>query len=131
MLKKKIEIIEFLRNELLIDTTLERNKTVDVLVKADGEYIHIEINGNAPSYLHTRNFIYFSTLYSKKTKRGEEYDINTKFLHLDFTYQLKNNKEDYIKYYIQSNNGIKYLDTIEIIEFNMDKIIGYWYNKKR
>ena len=60
-------MIEFLKNKLPITTTTERIKTVDVLVKADGE----EINGNAPSYLHTRNFIYFSTLYLKKQNGGE------------------------------------------------------------
>ena len=48
---------------------------------------------------------------------------------MDFTYHLENKKDDYIRYYIQSNEGIKYLQNIEIIEFNMDKIIGYWYNK--
>ena len=37
LLKKKVEIIEFLRNELPVQTTLEKVKTVDVLVKVDGE----------------------------------------------------------------------------------------------
>ena len=74
VLKKKIEIVEFLRNELLVNDVLDKVKTVDVLVKADNEYIHIEINIGTPSYLHIRNFIYFSTLYSSKVQRGEDYD---------------------------------------------------------
>lgn len=79
----------------------EKVKTVDVLVRVDGEYTHIEINGSFPNYLHIRNFIYFSILYSKKVQRGEEYDLITKFLHLDLTYGMKSDKE-YIKYYLQS-----------------------------
>ena len=59
-----------------------------MLVKIDNDYIHIELNTNYNNYLHVRNYIYFSTLYSKKVKRGEKYDLVTKFLHLDFTYGM-------------------------------------------
>ena len=45
---------------------MEKVKTVNVLVKVYDEHIHIEINVGIPSYLHIRNFIYFSTIYSKK-----------------------------------------------------------------
>ena len=93
-----MEIIEFLRNELPVNITLEKVKTVDVLVKADKEYIHIEVNTGIPNCLHIRNFIYFSTLYSKKVQRGESYDYVTKFIHF-------------------------------IVEYNMGKIMEYWYNE--
>lgn len=116
ILERKVEIIEFLRNELSVNTTVERVKTVDVLVKVDGEYIHIELNGTSPNYLHVRNFIFFSTLFSKKTQRGEEYDLVTKFIHIDLTYGMVSNK-DVIKYYVQSDDKEKYLDNIEIIEY--------------
>lgn len=131
ILKKKVEVIEFLRNELPVTTTEEKMKTVDVLVKVDGEYVHLEINTNYGRYLHTRNFIYFSTLYCKKVQRGGEYDFETKFLHIDFTYQLGLYKEECANYYIQSNTGEKYLDNIEIIEYNMDRIMNYWYNEDK
>lgn len=129
ILKKKVEIIEFLRNELPVNTAVEKVKTVDVLVKVDNDYIHIELNTNYSNYLHVRNYIYFSTLYSNKVKRGEQYDLVTKFLHLDFTYGLGLEKEETVNYSIQSKNGDKYLENIEIIEYNMDKIMGYWYNE--
>ena len=86
---------------------------------------------NYGRYLHTRNFIYFSTLYCKKVQRGGEYDFKTKFLHIDFTYQLGLKKEECIHYYIQSNTGEKYLENIEIIEYNMDRIMNYWYNEDK
>ena len=129
ILKKKVEIVEFLRNELPVNTTLEKVKTVDVLVKADGEYIHIEVNTGIPNYLHIRNFVYFSTLYSKKVQRGESYDYVTKFIHFDFTYNMKDKYEDYLEYYVQTSNGEKYVENIKIIEYNMDKIMEYWYNE--
>ena len=131
ILKKKVEIVEFLKNELPVRNVSERVKTVDVLVKADNEYIHIEVNIGTPKYLHIRNFIFFSTIYSKKTKRGDKYDTDTKFIHLDFTYTKTKdkNEEDYIEYYVQSSKGEKYVENIKIIEYNMDKIMEYWYNE--
>ena len=128
ILKRKIEIIEFLRNELPVNTTEEKSRTVDVLVKADSEYIHIELNNSSSIYLHVRNFIYFSSLYVKKVQSGEEYDLVTKFIHIDLTYGMKSNKDE-IEYYIQSNSGERYLENVKIIEYNMDKIMKYWYNK--
>ena len=138
LLKKKVSIVEFLRNELPVNNSLEKVKTVDVLVKVDDEYIHIEINVGIPSYLHIRNFIYFSTIYSRKVQRGEIYDYKTQFIHFDFTYGIEDNEEDYIEYCVQSDRGEKYvpnikiidnIPNIKIIEYNMDKIMEYWYNK--
>ena len=127
LLKRKVEVVQFLRNELPVQTVLERTKTVDVLVKADQEYIHIELNSNMLAYLHNRNFAFFSSLYSKKAHRGENYDLETKYLHIDLTYGMKS-EEEQISYYIQSNKEVKYVENIEIIEYNMDKLMGYWYN---
>ena len=119
ILKKNIEIIEFLRSELPVSSTVDKAKTVDLLVKADNEY------------LHTRNFIYFTNIYSKKVIRGEEYDYSTKFLHIDFTYGLSKNINDINYYYVMDENKNKYIDNFEMIEFNMDKIMNYWYNSDR
>ena len=129
ILKKKVIIVEFLRNELPVNGVEEKVKTIDVLVKVDNDYIHIELNTNYNNYLHVRNYIYFSTLYSNKVKRGEKYDLITKFLHLDFTYGMGLKREEETSYYIQNKEGDKYLENIEIIEYNMDKIMKYWYNE--
>jgi len=133
VLKRKVEIVEFLKNELPVRNASERVKTVDVLVKSDNEYIHIEVNIGTPKYLHIRNFIFFSTIYSMKTKRGDKYDTDTKFIHLDFTYTKTKdkNEDDYTEYYMQSSNGEKYVDNIKIIEYNMDRIMEYWYNEDK
>ena len=130
MLEKNITELTFLNNELSVDNVLERQKIVDVLAKVDGEYVHIELNSNAVNYLHFRNFIYFSEIYSKKTKRGEKYNFKTKFIHIDLTYGLSD-EEDVIKYYVMSTHGKKYINNIEIIEFNMDSLKKYCYTKTK
>jgi len=126
ILEKEITELTFLNSELLVSNITERKKIVDILAKVDGEYVHIELNSNAVNYLHFRNFIYFSEIYSKKTKRGEKYDFKTKFIHIDLTYGLKDD-EDVIKYYVMSNKEKKYIDNFEIIEFNMDSLKKYCY----
>ena len=127
-LKRKVEIIEFLRNELKVTSTMDKVKVVDVLVKVDDEYLHIELNSNSDRYLHSRNFIYFTNIYSRKIVRNEMYDYKTKFLHIDLTYGMSKKIDDVSYYYLMDKNSRKYIENIEIIEFNMDKIMNYWYN---
>jgi len=126
ILEKNIFDLRFLNNELPVNNIYERNKTVDVLALVDNEYVHIELNSNCSKFLHMRNFVYFSEIYSKKTKRGDEYDYKTKFIHIDLTYGLKDD-EDVIKYYVMSNKEKKYIENFEIIEFNMDSLKKYCY----
>ena len=129
LLKIKIEEIKYLKNELPVRSVEERTKIVDVLVKVNGMYLHMEINTSNPMYLHTRNLIFFETLYTKKTKVGESYNTTTKFIHIDLTYGIKNDEKEYRKYYIMDNEKRKYIKNKEIIEYNMDKIMSFWYNQ--
>ncbi len=128
ILKKDVEIIEFLRNELPVISTIDKVKIVDVLVKDGDEYLHIELNCNYSDYLHTRNFIYFTNIYSRKVIRGKRYDYKTKFIHIDLSYGLSKKVDDVSYYYVMNKNDKRYIDNFEIIEFNMDKITDYWYN---
>lgn len=128
-LKREVEIIEFLRNELPVASTVDKVKTVDVLVKVDGEYIHIEINANNKDYIPTRNFIYFTNVYSRKVTRGNNYyDLKTKFLHIDLTYGLPTSNKEIARYYVMNEDKNKYINNFEIVEYNMDKFMKYWYN---
>lgn len=68
ILNKKIEELTYLKNELTINYPLEKRKTVDVLVKTENLYIHLELNNGYNDYLHMRNFCYFTNIYSKKNK---------------------------------------------------------------
>ena len=97
-------------------------------MKVDNEYLHIELNCNYKNYLHTRNFIYFTNIYSRKSVRGDTYDFATKFIHIDFTYGLSKDIDDVTYYYVMNDKKKKYIDNFEILEYNMDKITNYWYN---
>ena len=128
ILKQKIESIEFLRSELPVVSTDDKSKTVDLLAKVDGKYLHVELNCSYKDYLHTRNFIYFTNIYSRKSVRGDTYDFATKFIHIDFTYGLSKDIDDVTYYYVMNDKNKKYIDNFEILEYNMDKITNYWYN---
>lgn len=139
ILNTRILDLEYLQNELSINYPEERKKIVDILVKTEKRYIHIEMNNGWSSYLHNRNFCYFTNIYSKKTKAGEIYNLDDIFIHLDFTYhhiidsardiykELEDN--EYLRqYYVMDKTTRRYIDNFEIWEFNMDRVIQIWYS---
>ena len=131
ILEKEIKDITYLKNELTINYPEEKRKTVDLLVKAKNEYIHIELNNGYSNYLHMRNFCYLANLYSKKTKVGKEYNIEERFIQINFTYKnvIKNeDKKELRKYYVMDEDIIKFIDNFEIWEYNMDRIMQIWYD---
>ena len=139
ILDKTIEDITYLKNELAINYPEEKRKTIDLLVKTNNCYIHIELNNGYSNYLHMRNFCYFSNLYSKKTKVGKNYNIKEKFIQINFTYKniIKNesDKGKYLedskelrKYKIMDNDEIEFISNFEIWEYNMDRIMQIWYD---
>ena len=130
VLNKKIEEITYLQTELKTGSLVERAKTVDLLVRTEMKLIHVEMNTNNPAYLHLRNACYFFNKISSQTKIGEDYDLEYQFIHIDFTYNMKDSKNVVEKYTITNEDGTKnYLDNIEIWEFNMDIANSFWYNK--
>jgi len=131
ILNKEIADITYLKNELTINYPEEKRKTVDLLVRTKTEYIHIELNNGYSNYLHMRNFCYLANLYSKKTKVGKEYNIEEKFIQINFTYKnmIKNeDKKELRKYYVMDEDNIKFIDNFEIWEYNMDRIMQIWYD---
>ena len=99
-------------------------------MKVDNEYIHVELNQIHSEYLHVRNFCYFTNIYSKHTRRGEEYDLVNEYIHIDISYGLRDNCEKR-EYYVMDETGNKYVENIKIIEFNMDRIMDFWYNSDK
>jgi len=131
ILNKKVEKVEFLRSELNITNVLERTKTVDVLVLVDKKYIHIEMNAGFKKYLHYRNFSYFTSIYTKNTKRGDEIDPSIQFIHFDFTYGLSKDYQEVTEYHVVSDEKKEYISNFTIIEYNMDKIMNFWYHQNQ
>ena len=139
ILNKKIEELTYLKNELTINYPLEKRKTVDVLVKTEDLYIHLELNNGYNDYLHMRNFCYFTNIYSKKTKAGRNYNLKEIFIQINFTYKniikgrLDKNKiledKELLRIYKVMDKDLKtYIENIEIWEFNMDRIMQIWYD---
>ena len=130
ILKIDIDELIYLQNELKVNDVNEKRKIIDLLVKSKEKYIHIELNQSHKDYLHVRNFCYFTNLYSKHTRKGENYNMVSEFIHIDFTYGKKDEKE-YREYYVMDKDNSLYIENMKIIEYNMDRITGYWYNGDR
>ena len=126
-----ISKIKFLRSELVIKNIKSKNRMVDVLVEVDGVILHIEINSEASAtYLHIRNFSYFSEIYNKKTLKGEKYNTKDEFLHIDLSYELsKKFKKSKRVFYVMDDEEYKYVENLKIIEYNMDRIMNFWYDE--
>lgn len=126
-----INEIKFLRTELNIKNIKSKNRTVDVLVEVNGTTLHIEVNSESnATYLHIRNFSYFSEIYNKKTLKGEEYNTKDEFLHIDISYKLPKRFDEVKRiFYVMDKYGYKYVDNLKIIEYNMDKIMNFWYDE--
>lgn len=130
LLKIKIEEFKILNNELPSNYVQERRKIVDLIVRADQRYIHVEVNQDCKDYIKFRNFCSFVSILSKKTKRGKRYNLSEEFIHVDISFHMRKKKgKEKREYHIKSEDGIKYIKNLKIVEFNMDRIIDYWYNK--
>ena len=129
ILDLKIKTIEFLDKELSVNKYSEKFKTIDVGVVLDNsKYIHIELNINGSiDYLNMRNFTYFSGFISTNTKKGNSYNYDQEFIHIDLS-KRKTYKELKRTYYIMDNNKNKYIENVKIIEYNLDRIRNVFYN---
>ena len=128
LLKRNVESIKFLKTEQTKEYIREKAKILDFIAKVDGEYLHIELNSSYKKYYNVRNFSYFATVYTRHIKIGEEYDLKTKFLHIDLSYGLKDNEDEYRMYKVIDKNGNKYIENFEKLSYNMDKLMKYYKN---
>ncbi len=130
LLNIEITEIYFLKQELELSDIRERKKIVDLLVKVKENYIHIELNSSNQSYLHVRNFCYFANIISRNTRKGKQYNKEIQFIHIDLSYGIKG-KEARSEYQIRDEVGSLYIKNVKIIEYNMDRIMEYWYTADR
>lgn len=130
LLHISIQEIVFLKQELQPNDVKERKKIVDLLVKVDNHYLHIELNPMNKIYLHIRNFCYFANIISKNTRKVKEYDLATQFIHIDISYGIKG-REAKEEYYLMNKDNHLYIENVKIIEYNMDRIMEYWYTSDK
>ena len=106
-----------------------RRKYVDVLLETDIGLVGIEINSSVKDYLHVRNLAYQCDTYAHYTETGEYYREDIYIIQINLTYGIKNDDEIMRVYEVQDKNQKKFVENFQVIEYNMDKIMEYWYTK--
>ena len=137
LLKKLLE--QSLKTKILsiVQETIERNqgnvyvrrKNLDALIKTEQGLIGIEMNSKMKNYLHTRNAAFQCDNYAHYTYKGKEYDEEFIIAQINYTYELGKDEEIYRIYKIQDKSGKEFVQNFLILEFNMDKIMEFWYSK--
>ena len=132
ILDTDVKIIKYLKNDLDIKDTDEREKRVDALIEADGKKIHLELNTGSSLSVRYRNLIYFEAWHSNETRKSEKYDASEEYIHIDLTFGM-NKKELPINVYMIRSIIDKevYVKNIKFYVVNMDKIKEFWYSKDR
>ena len=100
VLKKDVEIIEFVNNELGKSNKNEKNKRTDLIVKIDGIIANVEVNTN--DYIYTkyfRNFVYLVSLFNrycvKENKNKKKiYDTITNIIQINLNFGVTDIKTD-------------------------------------
>ena len=128
-LNLKVYEIQRLNVETLQGNINTRKKYCDLLLKTSEGYIGIEINSEPKDYLHTRNLAFLCNVYSRYTLKGDSYSEDTLIIQLNLTYGM-NKKDDKICRIYTLNDGEKnFVRNFKIVEWNMDKVLNYWYAK--
>ena len=124
----KIEELEYLNLEKNVDSVRVRRKRFDFHVKTKTENIHIEVNNGLDKYTRVRNASFIFHTYSHVTLVGEDYDEDTLFIQVNFTYKLSNKDKLCRIYRVSDTEGKCYINNFIIYEFNMDRIKKMWYS---
>lgn len=133
------ELLEFILkkevNDIVINT-VERNtgnlkvrrKTFDILLTTNIGKIEIEVNSSKEGYVHPRNMAYIADVYAHHTLLKEEYDEEIMIIQINLTYKIGKNKDPIKVYYMQNENGEKFVKNLKIYEINMDYYLDLWQN---
>ena len=97
-------------------------------METDQALIGIEINSSVEDYLHPRNLAFQCDNYAHYTLVGQNYTEDIQIIQINLTYGMKD-EELVRKYFIQDKTGKKYAQNFQIIEWNMDKLMEFWYDK--
>ena len=126
----EVEVIEYLQNELPINTKDERRKRVDVVVKSkEEEIIIIEVNTNYEAS-KIRNSFYLSSAIVRNLKINEEYkDFAKCIMLINLNFNQGNEIPIKREYYYRSYDADIYTNKQKIINVNVDKCKREWYEK--
>ena len=100
VLRKDVEIIEFVNTELGKLNKNEKNKRTDIIVKMDGVIANVEVNTNDYNYVKFfRNFVYLVSLFNRycvtTNKEGKKiYDTITNIIQINLNFGITDIKTD-------------------------------------
>ncbi len=127
ILHKKVENIKVRNSEQIKRYVYERGKIVDLIFDVDGNVVQMEMNNGYPTWLHFRNFNFFTVIINKDARKGSSYESKKIYLLIDFTYGLGSTKSLETEYKLQYSDHKEYLSNVSILEFSMDEIGRLWY----
>ena len=129
-LKRKVEVKELLMQDIPKESIMEKDKTLDVLVLADGEKINIELNIGIYDGLYNRNACYIFSKYVGSVRPGGDYKDMDNFIQINLTSGLSKDKPIVSKYeLIDIKTKKRFIENLEIYEYNLDKIKELCYNE--
>jgi len=137
LLKKILELVLGVSIKEIVRENIERNqgnvkvrrKNLDILLNTDKGKIDIEMNAHAKEYIHARNLAYQCDNYSHNTLVGEDYTEEVQIIQINFTYGMKKKDQKILRKYYVQDDELKYANNFVIYEYNMDKIMEFWYSK--
>ena len=115
ILKLEIKSISIKNSEVWEGNKNYRRKYLDAIIDTNQGIINIEANSATKNYIRVRNFAYLAKIYANNTLRGKRYDTKTKFIQINFTYELKD-KEYFRVYSIQDKKNKNYTNNFIIYE---------------
>ena len=98
-------------------------------MKTSEGYIGIEINSEPKDYLHTRNLAFLCNVYSRYTLKGDSYSEDTLIIQLNLTYGMNKKDNKICRIYTLNDGEKNFVRNFKIVEWNMDKVLNYWYAK--
>lgn len=130
ILEVKISNIVFLNVERNSDNIKLRRKIFDLNLNTNVGKIQLEVNAYYKSYTRIRNMAYICDTYSHYVLEGNDYNIDTQIIQINFNYgfSFKSNRLCHI-YKIKDQDNNLLVKNFTVYEFDMDKYKSLWYNK--
>lgn len=128
ILKVEINKIKIKNNERNVGNIKVKRKIVDAILSTNIGIIEIEVNSCIKKYTRARNMAYLADIYASDTLKGEDYKEEKKYIQINLTYEMKEEKGRRI-YRVMDEEGKAYVSNLIIYEINMEYYKNIWYNK--
>lgn len=125
-------IIELIKQELEKENINVKTKIVDLLVKINNDIYNIEYNNTYDKDTKKRNFAYISNIYANSLKKKEDYIKQPICTQINLCSKINEGYKKEINYIKGEKNNKKFINNMNIYEFNIAeyKKMLYTDNKK-